>query len=152
MRPTRSLAIIACLALLAGCATTPKPPDEAQEIADMLLHYDYLATLKAEEQRRELIAAQLLHERAPNDTTRLSLALVLLLPHAPWHDDIRAQVLLGNIKPHSARHGLAQILLKLITECQREQREERRKVEEIQQKLDALRAIDKDLGLRRKTP
>lgn len=152
MRSVLVLATIVCLALLTGCATTPKPPDEAQEIADMLSHYDYLATLKAEEQRRELIAAQLLHERTPNDTTRLNLALVLLLPRAPWHDDIRAQVLLGNIKQHSARHGLAQILLKLITECQQEQREERRKIEEMQQKLDALRAIDKDMGSRRKIP
>lgn len=157
MKTLNTCATIVGFALLTGCISMQRAPDEAQEVAGTLAKYEYLSTLKAEEQRREFNTAQLAYERTPNDTTRLNLALILLLPRAPWHDDTRVQALLGGIKasadkPYSPRHDLAQLLLRLLAEHQREQREEKRKTEEMQQKIEALRAIDKDLGLRRKTP
>lgn len=171
MKRVRSLPAILAMVLIAGCTGIPSAPDEAQEVAGMLAHFELLATLKPEEQRREFSAAQTAHERAPNDTTRLNLVLVMLLPRAPWRDDARVQSLLGGVETtsgdrRSARHDLAQFLLRLVAERHRTQRdeqrkaeqlahqlrEERRKAEEIQQKIDSLRAIDRETYIRRKTP
>lgn len=162
---------ILAMALVAGCTGIPPAPDEAQEVAGMLAGYERLATSKPEEQRREFVAAQAAHERAANDTTRLNLALAMLLPRAPWRDDARVQSLLGGVEAapdgqRSARHDLAQLLLKLVAERQRAQRdeqrktdqivqqlrEEKRKNEDLQQKIDSLRTIDRETYMRKKTP
>jgi hypothetical protein len=167
MRRPGWLSILLAIALLAGCTGIPPAPDEAQEVAGMLASFERLATLKADEQRREFNVAQAAHEKTPNDTTRLNLALAMLLPRAPWRDDARVQLLLGGIEAapgdrRSARHDLAQLLLRLVAERQRTQREaeqfaqqlreERRKNEEIQQKIESLRTIDRETYLRRKSP
>ena len=159
------------VALLTGCASTPTPPDEAHEVAALLANHERLATLKAEEQRREFLGAQAAYERTANDTTRLNLALAMLLPRAPWRDDARVQSLLSGIdaargEQPSARHDLAQLLLRLVAERQRAQRdeqrkadqfvhqlrEERRKIEEMQQKIESLRTIDRETRMRRTAP
>ena len=137
----------------------------------MLANYERLAMLKTEEQRREFNAAQAAFERTPNDTTRLKLALAMLLPRAPWHDDARVHVLLGGVeaapdRQPSARHDFAQFLLRLVAERQRAQRDEQRKAdqlglqlreersrtEELQQKIESLRTIDREMHMRKKAP
>lgn len=171
MKGARALSVVLAIVLMAGCGSTPRAPDEAREVAGMLANHERLALLKTEEQRREFKTAQAAHDRAPNDTTRLNLALAMLLPRAPWRDDARIQFLLGGIEAtqggqHSARYDLAQLLLRLVAERQRTQRdeqrkveqlatqlrEERRKIEEMQQKIESLRAIDRDTYMRRKAP
>ena len=166
-----SLSAVLAVILMAGCAGISPAPDEAQEVARMLADHDRLGALKIEEQRREFNAAQAAHERTANDTTRLNLALAMLLPRAPWRDDARVQALLGAIEAasggqRSARYDLAQLLLRQVAERQRAQRdeqrkteqvahqlhEERRKSEELQQKIESLRAIDRETYMRRKTP
>jgi hypothetical protein len=155
-------------ALLAGCAGSPFAPDEAHEVAGMLAAYERLSKQKAEEQRSAFEAAQAAYDRTPGDATRLNLALMLLLPRAPWRDDARAQTLLAAIaaapdERNSARFDFAQLLLGFVAERQRLQRddqrkaeqlgrqlrEERHKSEDMQQKLESLRAIDRELRQRR---
>jgi outer membrane murein-binding lipoprotein Lpp len=171
MKLLRSHAAILAILLIAGCASIPPAPDEAQEVAGMLADFERLATLKLDEQRREFNAAQAAHDRASNDTTRLNLALAMLVPRVPWRDDARIQLLLGGIEAapggqRSARYDLAQLLLRLVGERQRTQRdeqrkaeqlthqlrEERRKSEEMQQKIESLRTIDRETYIRRKAP
>ena len=171
MKHLCSAAVILALVLIAGCTGIPTAADESQEVAGMLANFERLATLKPEEQRREFNAAQAAHERMPNDTTRLNLALALLLPRAPWRDDARVQSLLGGVEAaageqRSARHDLAQLLSRLVAERQRTQRdeqrkaeqfaqqlrEEKRKAEEMQQKIESLRTIDRETYIRRKAP
>lgn len=171
MKRLLSLPALAAVVLMAGCAGSPPAPDAAHEVAGALANYERLATSKADEQRREFNAARAAHERTPNDTTRLHLALAMLLPRAPWRDDARVQLLLGGIeaapdKAHSAHYDLAQLLLRLLSERQRAQRdeqrkadqfmiqlrEERRKTEDMQQKIESLRAIDREMGMQRKAP
>ncbi len=163
----------AAVALLAGCASSPAPRatlfDEAHAVAGMLANYERLASTKTEDQRNEISTAQAAFEQTPNDTTRLNLALAMLLPRAPGHDEARIQSLLSGIRKspqHSAHHDLAQLLLRLMAERQSAQRddqrkqdqllqqlhEEQRKSEEMQQKIEALLAIDKEMRMRRKEP
>lgn len=171
MKRAGLLAAAAVVALTAACAVLQPPPDEAREVAATLAKYERVAALPAEEQRREFAAAQAAYEQTPTDATRLDLALALLLPRAPWRDDARAQTLLANVEAapggrHSARRDLAQVVLKLVGERQAAQRDEQRKVdqllhqlreerqktEEMQKKIESLRAIDRELRPRRKAP
>ena len=157
MKRIRSLSAAVAVVLMNGCAAISWVPDEAHEVAGALADYERLATLKTEEQRREFNAAQAAYDKTANDTTRINLALAMLLPRAPWRDDARIQSLLGGVeaspdKQPSARYDFAQLLLKLLSERQRAQREERRKTEEMQQKIESLRAIDREMGMRRKAP
>jgi hypothetical protein len=171
MKRRCSAAAMLVFALIAGCTGIPTAVDESQEVAGMLANFERLATLKPEEQRREFNAAQAAHERAPNDATRLNLALAILVPRAPWRDDARVQSLLGGVESasgerRSPRHDLAQLLLRLVAERQRTQRdeqrkaeqlaqqlrEEKRKTEEMQLKMESLRAIDRETYKRKKTP
>jgi hypothetical protein len=171
MRRACSLVTLFALLLLTGCAGVLRTPDEAHEVAAMLANHERLASLKTEEQRREFNVARTAFEHTANDTTRLNLALAMLLPHAPWHDDARVQWLLGGIEAppgeqHSAHHDFAQLLLRLLSERQRAQRdeqrkadqlviqlrEERRRNEELQQKIESLRDIDREMRTRRKAP
>lgn len=166
------LVALLALTMLAGCANAPLfGPDEAQEVAGLLATYRRAATTGAEEQQRELAAAQAAHEKAPTDVTRLGLALAMLLPHVSSHDDARLQSLLNGVSAPqgertSPRYDLAQSLLALIAERQRAQREdqrkqdqlarqlreEKRRSEEMQQKIESLRAIDRDLRGKRRVP
>lgn len=162
------LAAVFAVALMCGCSSIPPPPDEAQEVAGMLANYERLATSKTEEQRRQLNAAQAAYDLTSNDTTRLKLALAMLLPSAPSRDDARVRSLLGSIEAgpaesRSARHDLARLLLKLLAEHQHAQRDEqrkaaqvaqqlreaRRKIEEMQLKIESLRAIDRETRMRK---
>ena len=171
MKPLNSLIAILAVALLAGCAGNPfqpAPPDAANQVAAMLARYQRVALLKPEEQRGEFEAAQAAYERTPNDATRLGLVLALLLPRAPSRDDARVLTLLGAIEApaegqSSVRFDLAQLLLGLVNEQKRTQRddqrkldqlghqlrEEKRKTDDVQQKLDSLRAIDREMRQRR---
>ncbi len=138
-------------------------------MAGLLANYDRVSALPADEQRREFNAAQATYENAPTDTARLNLALMILLPRAPWRDDRRVQSLLASIPGggdgrQSSRHDLAQLLLKMVAEREREEREsqrrhdqltqdlreERRKTEDLRKKIESLRAIDRDMGSRKR--
>lgn len=175
MKPDFSFLIVSAIALLTGCAnvrpapTAPAAPEETHELSATLANYERLTTLKTEEQRNEFNAAQSAYDRIPNDETRLNLALALVLPRAPWRNDARAESLLSSIgttagKQDSARHGLAQLLLRLMAERQQvlrddknrmdqlvsQLREERRRSEELEHKIELLRNIDREMRLPRK--
>jgi hypothetical protein len=167
MSAVRILQVLLAILMLTACAGISPQADEAQEVAGMLAGQERLAAVRMDEQRREFNSAQAEHDRAATDTTRLKLALMMLLPRAPWRDDARALSLLGAIEPApggqpSARHDLAQTLSRMLRAQRDEQRkgdslsqqlrEERRKLEEAQQKIDSLRAIDRESRMRRKSP
>lgn len=158
---SRLLLLVACLCT--ACAG-PSPRDsEAQEVAALLANHDRIALLPPEEQRREFAAAQAAHDKSPSDTTRLNLALLMLLPRTPWQDDKRLHALLADIavpkgKP-SPRHDLAQFILRQAVDRQRrieqlaqQAREERRRADDLQQKIESLKAIDRETRMPRKKP
>lgn len=174
MSRVRGLAALLVALLLVGCAAGWRQADEARDVAALLAGYRRLSTATADEQRREFNAAQEAYEKAPTDTARLALTLALLLPRAPWRDDRRAHALASTVEAPtgaaadagSARYDLAQLLLRLVAERQRAERddqrrldqqaqqlrEERRRVDELQQKIEQLRSIDRDTRTRRREP
>jgi hypothetical protein len=145
------------------------PGSDAGELSELLGRFDWLARQPVAEQNREFLAAQAAYTKDANQTNRLRLALALSLPQAPWRDDARVVALLADEMDTRSRPTLrrqaSQLLFRLIMERQRlvkeEQRrvetaqqelkrlegsvhDERRKAEDLQQKLDALREIDRN--------
>lgn len=151
----RLIAAVFAVLLLGGCAATPWTWTETRDVTELLDFHDRLLAMPADEQRREYQAAQAAFDKQPGDVQRLRLALLLTLARAQWRDDARAlQLLAGMEAPPtgqpSPRHDLAVLIQKLVAERQRQVREEHRKAEDLQQKLDALRAIDREI--RQKPP
>jgi len=158
-----------CVELPEMTSPVPAVVDDTRGASDTLAWFDRVAGLPVDEQRREFTAVQSAFEKTASDSNRLRLALALSLPQAPWRDDARVISLLAewatDTKPTLTRQ-VAQLLYRLTVERQRllkdEQRrseglqqgeqkrteallhDERRKVEELQQKLDALREIDRN--------
>jgi hypothetical protein len=161
MKTARShVAVLATLALV-GCDSPLFRPDDATEVAGLLASYRRTASATAEEQRHELALAQAAYEKTPNDSTRLAFALAMMQPQSASRDDARLTTLLAAVSAGSGdraspRYDLAQTLLGLIQREQRRQeqtarqlRDERRHNDEMQQKIESLRAIDRDIRSRR---
>jgi hypothetical protein len=162
------LALSACVTLPESAVTSENRVDDAGEVLAMLDRFDRLANQSIDDQKREFATAQSAFDRDPNDTNRLRLALALSLPQAPWRDDARLIALTAEwtttARP-SLRRDVAQLLYRLTIDRQRLVKEEQRraeaaqqaeqkrtdnllhdehkKVEDLQQKLDALREIDR---------
>jgi hypothetical protein len=169
----RLLIIAVALALSACAALPPAAgegdiPGDAREAFALLDRYDRVASQSIDEQKREYAAAQAAYDTKASDNARLRLALALSLPQAPWRDDARVIALTAewtNDGRPSLRREVAQLLYRLTVERQRQVKEEQRrvdaaqqaeqkrtdgllhdehkKVEDLQQKLDALREIDR---------
>lgn len=162
---------LAALALVAACSRMPSLPMLAPsggEALAALEYYERVAGMSVEQQGIEYAAAAGAFEVAPTDGNRLRLALVLSVP--PWRDDARVVALLAGIETQArndetaAVRQLALLLRKSAAERQRVReearqdlrrrdtslREEQRRNEELQQKLEALRAIERDM--RRRVP
>jgi hypothetical protein len=143
--------------------------DDTRDAQTLLERFDRLANQSIDDQKREFSAAQSAFERNPSDTNRLRLVLALSLPQAPWRDDARVIALTAEWTADAAhpsmRRDVARLVYRMTVERQRQVKDEqhradaaqqaeqkrtdallhdeRKKVEDLQQKLDALREIDR---------
>jgi hypothetical protein len=179
------IALVVALGLqlsLNGCALVPdkvlERVSEPRQVENLLAFYHRLSTATLDAQRKEHLDAVAANDHAPDDGTKLRLALTLLLPGVPWRDDARVAQLLGTVDTAtgdqaSSRHDFVALLEKMLqlrreeqkrcdqkTDALREDkrkleqrleasREECKKAEVLQQKLDELRDIDRDLRSKR---
>ena len=148
--------------------------DESREVAVLLDYHRRVAEMAAADQLREYQVSLAGFERHPSEFQRLRLALLLSLPRVAWHDDARALQLVdtvatGPVDRVSPRRDLALVMQKFLSERlaqaaelrkadeagqrlraqlaerQRQVRDEQLKAEELEQKLNALRDIDRRL-------
>jgi hypothetical protein len=173
-RPAVFLVSTSCLMLMGCVTSPGAPSSlmtvlDARDVSELLERFERVAAQSTDEQKREFLIAQAAFEQKANETNRLRLALALSLPQVPWRDDVRVISLLAEwvADPNpTLRRQVAQLLYRVTVERQRlireEQRrveglqqgeqkkaeallhDERKKVEELQQKLDALREIDRN--------
>ena len=134
-------------------AAAPQVNEEEQQALSLLVDLQRYAVEAGEDLRRELAAANLALTRARSDANRIRLAMLLTLPTAGPPDDARALSLLepvvgrgGNASPMKQ---IASLLYAQISERARSVREEQRKTAAAQEKLDALRAVERSLLLER---
>jgi isochorismate hydrolase len=131
----------------------PQISEEEQQALSLLVDLQRYAVEAVEDLRRELAAANLALGRTRNDANRIRLAMLLTLPTAGPPDDTRALSLLepiigrsGNASPMKQ---IASLLYAQISERARSVRDEQRKTAAAQEKLDALRAVERSLLLER---
>jgi hypothetical protein len=164
---------IALLGLLAGCAApgaTGNPGAEAMprfngfcrcaDAAELLMYHQRLRGMSSEELGAEYTTASQAFSKQKSDSARLRLAMLLDLPGTTFHDDARAQALAeevakGKNPEGSALRPLAALIAANVAEQRRQDernqklaqrlQEEEKRAEALQQKLDGLKAIEKNL-------
>ncbi len=129
-----------------------KLPEEQEQAIALLTEMTRAALMPAEELRREFAAASsaFTRERTPINRLRLVWLSILLGPTAG--DDARLQALLdplvgrnAALGPNQPLRAVAELVQASLNERIRQVREEARKAEALQQKLDALKAIERQL-------
>ena len=134
-------------------AAAPQINEEEQQALALLVDLQRYAVEAGEDLRRELAAANLALTRTRSDANRIRVAMLLTLPAAGPPDDARALSLLEPIVGRSGNASpmkqIASLLHAQITERGRSVREEQRKTAVAQEKLDALRAVERSLLLER---
>ncbi|MFI4904567.1 MAG: hypothetical protein ACHP91_14290 [Burkholderiales bacterium] len=123
------------------------PPEDLELIAVMsdLNRYNALA---ADDLKRELASMTQTFNRERSDANRVRLAVLYTLTHS-LQDDLRAQQLLDNVAksggPVTPVKHLAAVLQAQVTERTRAVRDEAARANDAQQKLEALRQMERSL-------
>jgi len=148
------------VAVLGGCATlqdilqgvetqesapwvpagSPRPASEAESL---LLYFQYLRKLPGPDLGREHEATRQAYARSRTDFNRVRLAMVLSLPNAAFNDDGRALELLEPVAKN--QNGRLQGLALLLSSQLQEQKRMNANVQGLQQKLDALKSLERNL-------
>jgi hypothetical protein len=127
-------------------ATIIEPTRPAAPVADserLLDYFRYVRKLAGAELSREHEAVRAAYQRTRSDFDRMRLAMTLSLPETALRDEARALEALEPVvrNPGSSLHGLATLLHTFV----QEQRRLERSMQGMQQKLDALKAMERDL-------
>ena len=134
----------------------PEPPkvnEEAEEALSVLADLQKLVVASPDEQKREIAAATQALARQRSDSARLRLAMLQSLP-AGGADEARAIATLDPVlkQGNGPTRMVATVLVAQFTERQRAIREEKKRAEDLQQKLDALKALERSLLGRERKP
>ena len=130
-----------------------KVNEEAEEALAILNDLQKLVLASSDEQKRELSIASQAMNRQRSDVARLRLGMLQSLP-ANGSDENRAiQTLEPLLKgAQTPVRAAAVVILAQLGERQRTLREEKRRAEDLAQKLEALRALERTLlGRERKS-
>ena len=127
------------------------PEDQEQSLA-LLLEMARAASTSPEDLRKEFAAAQNTFNKDKSSINRLRYAWISVLLGPSAGDDTR---LSGLLEPLVAKTGglslthplrpIADVMLIQVSERTRQVREEQKRADALQQKLDALKAIEKQL-------
>ncbi len=167
------LLLASIVALLAGCSLLkPAPPASswsgpalgANAVEEALRYYAYAKKLPPADLNREHEAIRQTFNRGHGDFTRIQYALLLSLPGTRFHDDGRAlKALEGWQKDDEA--GLRRFGAFLAAQLAEQRRldesadtlrarlkEEQRRADEAEAKLNALKSIERSLLRQRRAP
>jgi hypothetical protein len=130
--------------------------EEEQQAFALLADLQRLVGASSDDVKRELAAANQAVARSRGDAPRVKLAFLLSLSSTGVADEGRALSLLeqviGKAPSSTPTRQLAAVLYAGIVERQRELREEQKKTDALQQKLDALKSVERNLLERDRRP
>jgi isochorismate hydrolase len=132
-----------------------QPPvnEEDQQALALLADLQRYVADPADDLKRELAQANAALARTRTDANRIRLAMLLTLPAAGPPDDARAlsllEPLVSKTSTNSPLKQIATVLHSQIIERARTVREEQKRTAAAQEKLDALRAVERSLLLER---
>jgi hypothetical protein len=131
----------------------PQVNEDEQQALALLADLQRYAVDPGEDLKREMVAANAALARSRSDANRIRVAMLLTLPLAGPPDDARALTLLEPVVAKSGNSSplkqIAAVLYAQIVERSRSVREEQRRTAAAQEKLDALRAVERSLLLER---
>jgi len=131
----------------------PQVNEDEQQALALLADLQRYAVDPGEDLKREMVAANGALARTRSDANRIRVAMLLTLPLAGPPDDARALSLLEPVVAKSGNSSplkqIASVLYAQIVERSRSVREEQRRTAAAQEKLDALRAVERSLLLER---
>jgi hypothetical protein len=158
MKGGPAIAFIGCAVLVTGCAglllpalemLEPAPwvqsdgPQPASNAESLLLYFQHLRKLPAADLGREYDSARQAYNRERSDFNRVRLALVLSLPNTAFYDEGRALELLESVA--KSTDGRLQGLAHVLSSHLQEQKRLNASVQGMQQKLDALRSLERSM-------
>jgi hypothetical protein len=111
----------------------------ASDVAYLLVYFEYVHKLPAADLAKEYDAVRLLSANSHADIMRVRYAMLLSVPGTPFNDDTRAVEMLEPLLKNAegSLHTLAYLLSAQI--------QEQRRGQGLQQKLEALKALEKNL-------
>jgi hypothetical protein len=121
----------------------PGAPRPASDAESLLLYFQHIRTLSSADLSREHDAARQAYARARTDFNRVRLAMVLSLPGTAFNDDARALGLLDTVAKHDG--GRLQGLAALLGAHLQEQQRLAVNAQGLQQKLDALKSLERSM-------
>jgi len=140
--------LLAIAMLLAGCGGLGGRPDREAEERQViqLIHYaQHVATMTAEQQRREYAASSQAYTRDKDASSRMRLALLLATPGASVQDPARAAGLLEPMAgPGDAASPLRE-LARLLYAQLGERASEQKRVNQTREQLDAQKEVERGL-------
>lgn len=126
-----------------------KEPRSADDMERLLAYFERLRRAQGAELTKEHEAARLAYGRSASDYNRVSLAMTLALPGTQLNDDARALELLGPLLK-KGEPGLRPLAVLLTTFIQ-ERRRLGGDLAAVQQKLAALKSLERALIEREQT-
>ena len=127
------------------------PEDQEQSLA-LLIEMTRSTSASADELRKDFLASQTAFNKDKSSVNRLRYAWLSGLLGPAAGDDARLQGLLeplvaktGGFAPTHPLRPVADVMLAQLAERTRQLKEEQKKADALQQKLDALKAIEKNL-------
>ena len=145
-----------CGALLAGCAILPGiegqerapwlqagSPRPASEAESLLLYSQHLRRLAAADLGKEHETARQAFTQSRSDFNRIRLAMVLALPNTALNDESRALELLDPVTRN--QNGQLQGLANLLVAHLQERKRLDTSMQGLQQKLDALKSLERSM-------
>ena len=172
---TTTTASVPAPVVVPASVSVPPKGSEADEVVALLAYFQRVSAMGAEDLRREYNTVNAAFNKDKIESQRLKLALLLSVPQAPFGDDKRLISLLEtaptrNAPADSPQRELLTLLQKLTAErvrqvnlskeeqkrtdtqtrdeqkrLEQQVKDEQKRADELQQKLDALLAIDRDL-------
>lgn len=114
----------------------PRPTSDSESL---LMYFKYVRRLPAAEFAKEHEAVRQLYAKSRSDFNRVRYAMLLSVPGGSSSDDMRALEALDPLlkNPDAALHNLAFVVSAQI--------QEQRRGHGLQQKLDALKSLEKNL-------
>lgn len=136
-------------------APLPEPiklPEEHEQSLALLIEMARSSSASSDDLRKDFVASQNAFNKDKTSVNRMRYAWISGLLGPAAGDDARLQGLLeplvakaGGLAPTHPLRPVADVMLAQIIERNRQLKEEQRKAEALQQKLDALKAIEKNL-------
>lgn len=114
-------------------------PGPVSDSESLLMYFEYVRKLSAADLAKEHEAARSFYARTQSDFNRVRYAMLLSAPGSAFRDDARALEALDPLlkNPDAALHNLAFVVGTQI--------QEQRRGQGLQQKLEALKSLEKNL-------